>query len=226
MEMRIHFDEQIAAEICSVLHTATQQATLVSPWIKLWGHARLAIREAIERGVKVQCLVRHEENPANRDNVKELLELGVTVLTVPDLHAKIYLNEEVVIIGSMNLYEYSAKNSRDIAVEVSDEAACKSVRDYVNRLGRRAKPWGNIPSGNRRRANMRTEREAVKLGGACIRCNQDIGFNPDKPLCEECYDIWSDWQNPDHPENFCHSCGTETATSYAKPLCLSCHSTR
>ena len=163
MESKVHFDEQISAAICSVLRTASQQVTLVSPWIKLWGHARSAIKEAIERGVRVQCLVRGgEKNPANPDDVKELIGLGVTVLTVPDLHAKIYLNEKTVLITSMNLYVYSAENSKDIAVEVSDEVACKDVRDYVNRLGKGAKPWGNISSKPRKRANARSGRQVER----------------------------------------------------------------
>ena len=222
MQPRVHVDEEIGPAVLSVFHTARQDVTLVSPYIKLWGHARAAIQDARNRGVRVQCLVRDGESGPRPENVEELLELGVKVLTVPDLHAKIYLNELLVIVGSMNFYNYSAENSREIAVVVSDTISSKVVREYVNRLGRVAHPWADIRSTSVPPPNTSTGRRGVVAVGVCIRCSRRIGFHPDKPLCDDCYESWAEWQNGDYPESYCHSCGNPAATSYARPLCRSC----
>jgi ribosomal protein S14 len=64
----------------------------------------------------------------------------------------------------------------------------------------------------------------VSEPGRCIRCAASVPFNPDRPLCRECFRVWVAWENPDYQENCCHECGAEAPTSMRKPLCKSCFS--
>ena len=59
--------------------------------------------------------------------------------------------------------------------------------------------------------------------GHCIRCGDDIDFDPGKPLCRDCYGVWKRYGDPDYKEDYCHSCGDESDTSVAKPLCYDCY---
>ena len=59
--------------------------------------------------------------------------------------------------------------------------------------------------------------------GHCIKCGNEIDFDPEKPYCPECYSIWSKWKNVDYPAEFCHKCGKPRKTTMAKPLCKGCY---
>ena len=58
--------------------------------------------------------------------------------------------------------------------------------------------------------------------GYCIRCEERVTYNVDKPYCWECFSIWSQFENPEYEENVCHSCGEFESTSMVKPECYEC----
>ena len=63
----------------------------------------------------------------------------------------------------------------------------------------------------------------VITGGRCIRCKDSMDFDPDRPLCDDCFKSWKRYENWDYEEDYCHRCGTDWGTSYAKPLCRPCY---
>lgn len=61
--------------------------------------------------------------------------------------------------------------------------------------------------------------------GSCVRCGTKIPYSITKPMCDACYDTWSDFNNYNYPEVYCHKCGRQIdSISFAKPLCDSCSS--
>ncbi len=56
--------------------------------------------------------------------------------------------------------------------------------------------------------------------GFCIRTGREIPFNPARPYSYEAYQIWSQFENPDYPERYCHSSGKEShgKTSMKNPI--------
>lgn len=74
------------------------------------------------------------------------------------------------------------------------------------------------------RVNETPQKNTQEKGGYCIRCGSSISYNPEKPLCSNCYKIWSQFGDETYPENYCHCCGKENPqkTSVEKPLCYSC----
>lgn len=60
--------------------------------------------------------------------------------------------------------------------------------------------------------------------GFCLRCGEDIVFNPSRPMCRECYYEWADYSNYYYDEHYCHKCGEDADTTMAKPLCYDCYS--
>ena len=60
-------------------------------------------------------------------------------------------------------------------------------------------------------------------GGRCIRCKDPVSYDPDRPLCDDCFKSWKRYENWDFPEKFCHDYGEKWRTSYAKPLCGPCY---
>jgi hypothetical protein len=59
--------------------------------------------------------------------------------------------------------------------------------------------------------------------GYCIRCGMKMEQNPNKPLCEKCYSIWTKYSDPDYQEKYCHVCGKESNQTYTKPVCYDCY---
>ena len=59
-------------------------------------------------------------------------------------------------------------------------------------------------------------------GGYCIRSRDRMAFNTKEPLCPECLRKWNKYRNRAYAERYCHSCGEEARTNFAKPLCIAC----
>lgn len=242
----VFVDQAIAAALTALIEQAEEYVVLVTPYLKIddWGHMKRAIELATKRGVRVTFLVRASEGRVTQSNVSWLLAQNVRVLEVALLHAKIYMNEKSVLVSSMNLLDFSARNSLEIALIIRNQDDAKQVRQYVvgtlmelakpiervtedaapvrrsviDTLKKLAKPIPRANSGPTRRPGARRETQT----GFCIRCSTPIALDSDRPLCGDDYDVWAEYGNKDYEEKYCHSCGRPWGTSYAKPLCESC----
>lgn len=214
-------DQQVGSKVLDIIQEAQKSVVIVTPYIKLWGHAKRALSLAVKRGINITAILRSNGDKQN-DDLIWLGGNGVKVLTADSLHAKIYLNEHTIFVTSMNLLESSMKNSLEIGIIVSDEQARKAIRDFVNNtLMRLAIPV--TKSGiSRRSADVDILSNLDKGDGYCIRCHREITFNVEKPLCLKCYRSWEEYSDLHYTEKCCHSCGRSFPTSLAKPLCNDC----
>jgi hypothetical protein len=223
----IFVDSQVGEQVIAIIENARQEVILVTPYLDLWGHAQNAIQRAIGRGVQVLLFIRSgQDNPPLKD-IKWLLENKVTIGVLDRLHAKIYMNESTVLLSSMNFTESSALNSLEIAYLVRGAEDVLRVREYVVRdlnplasqvlleeLEALLSVQGRTPIGS----------ISQTIGFAfCIRCGEHRAFDPDRPLCDDCYDVWAEYENEDYREKVCHSCGQPTQVSKARPLCGPCY---
>lgn len=185
----IYVDEEVPSQVLSIIRDAQKYVVVVSPWVKLWGHAETAFRLAFKNGVKVTVVVRSDPDILGNKNLSWLMNSGARVMSVDNLHAKIYFNESDVIVSSMNLLESSAQNSLEIAWLVRNAEASKRVRDYVANtiapLAKSLQEAKNVKSWERWLAQTSKTALARALG-KCIRCGRDLILNPSRPLCEEC----------------------------------------
>lgn len=139
------------------------------------------------------------------------------------MHAKIFYNEKELLVGSMNLSEASGNNNFELAVLFKEQDyldAISKVKGEAKEIIDDATPWKLLkPNLERRKVNSE-----IKLKGACIRCEKEIKYNPEKPLCTDCYYEWAEWENEYYEEVCCHKCGKENdKISFAKPECLKCY---
>ena len=199
---------------------------LVSPYLGLvkWDHARQAILGASSRGIRVVVYLRdQEESEGLASEIDWLVDQGVKVKLVPNLHAKIYANETAAVVSSMNLTAYSTSNSREIAIQV-DRELTEELLAYIKTLDQDAEPLTPPAPARAGSTSGRHGTQPVDQG-SCIRCGRDIDLDPDRPLCRGCYQVWSQYSNPDFEERYCLVCGGEKrGIIYAKPLCYPCYS--
>ncbi len=202
-------DDEVSPLILNLVRSAKKNVTLVTPYLRLWNHLENALDEAIATGVKVLLVIR-EDGERRLEDVEWLSKRKIQVRELPWLHAKIYLNESTIILSSMNITEKSATNSREVAFMVKEKDQDR-IRLYVAALIKGSQPV-------RKEAAL----NEIKGNGACIRCAKSIDFNPERPLCKNCYQLWAEHSNPDYPERYCHSCGNVREVTFTKPLCRDC----
>ncbi|MBL7893867.1 MAG: DUF559 domain-containing protein [Bacteroidia bacterium] len=96
-------------------------------------------------------------------------------------------------------------------IEKNLEEAAKLVTDCL------------IENRDKNKSNKKSYQIEDDEPGYCIRCEGEIYFDPDKPLCPNCYSSWKRYENYDYKENVCHSCGDDGSTTMSKPLCWDCY---
>ena len=222
---RLLVDDQVNGGILDVIRGASRWVILVSPYLGLgkWAHARQAIQGACSKRVDIKIYLRdQEETESLVSDVEWLLSQGVKVMLVRDLHAKIYANESMTIVSSMNLTGHSANNSREIAIQVDDEIS-KELAKYVQSLDSDSEELP-LPAKRAREVIGSAKRTQRVEEGRCIRCQRGLPFDVSRPLCKGCYNIWNQYADPDYAEQYCMACGREKrGITYAKPLCHPCY---
>lgn len=242
-------DDAVAQAALGLIREAREYVVLVSPYNAFWTHLKNEITFAIRRETRVTAVYNPVGGYARGDGVEWLIEAGAAVYKLPNLHAKLYLNESAALLSSMNLTERSSRNSMDVGMLARGGAAYAALRAYavrLTKLGERVERpiETDAPTEERRREPRRADSvrdtldriiaelpgEAAKKAkillrrGHCVRCQKIVRYAPsDAPLCEKHYAEWSRFKNPHYGEKYCHKCGGLSPTTYAKPLCAACY---
>jgi phosphatidylserine/phosphatidylglycerophosphate/cardiolipin synthase-like enzyme len=150
-----------------------------------------------------------------------------------DLHAKCYLNDDKMIITSLNLYEFSMANNKEMGVIIDKndpadtqvfEDALKEV-DFIIQTSQSfeliaPKPNYSHQTENRSKPEKSNSSQSYGSHGYCIRSGVSIPFNIEKPLSYESFKKWAEYGDVDYPEKFCHFSGEKSngETSVSKPI--------
>lgn len=221
---------EIASSIEKIIRQAKEEIIILSPYLQLSQSFFDRLQDADRKKVKITIIYRnnaveHEQdkNARQMNMLSELKYLNLRCLH--NLHAKCYLNEELMVITSMNMYEYSEKNNREMGVLVSKDndtdifnKAREEALSIVHKSTeiQRDKKIPSYDSVSESKWHSKTN------NGFCIRCGRQINYNTYKPYCQGCYEIWAEYENPFYIESYCHRCSKPANTSIDKPLCSSC----
>ncbi len=216
------------SEIEDLIKNAGEKLILISPYLKLSKDFRelLAYRNSKDR-ITTVVFGKQELKP---DELKFLQGLRFLILKYnEDLHAKCYLNDDKMIITSLNLYEFSMANNKEMGVLIDKhdsadtalfEEAYKEV-DYINDTSQRF-DVGTTKAPFIKQADTKQPIEKANRNstGFCIRTGVEIPFNIDKPMSYDAYKKWSEYSDPDYKEKFCHFSGEASygETSVNRPI--------
>jgi phosphatidylserine/phosphatidylglycerophosphate/cardiolipin synthase-like enzyme len=220
------------SEIEDLIKNAGEKLILVSPYLKLSKDFKelLTYRNSKDK-ITTVIFGKQELNP---DEMKFLQSLRFVVLKYnEDLHAKCYLNDDKMVITSLNLYEFSMANNKEMGVLIDKndpadtqlfEDAYKEV-DYINQTSQRfelnaPKPIFSKQPDNKYPKENNNSFQGNKPNGYCIRTRVEIPFNPERPLSYDAYKIWNEYGDPDYPEKFCHFSGEPSngETCVSRPI--------
>lgn len=230
--------KEIAAGLQNIIQDARQQLLLISPYIKVDRQIkeRLVDRADSTSGLSISIIYGKKELPAKEwDWLKDLPSIEVKFSH--HLHAKCYLNEQVALVTSMNLYDFSEGND-EMGILVSakddrqlyDKVLADALRIVKNSEVRKAATPKPAPVSKIRPAPKAAPSKpasppsvGIPTSAFCIRCKTAVPTNPLEPYCKSCYRNWRRYQNPEYEENHCHLCGNENDSTMAKPACRSCY---
>ena len=101
--------------ILRLIEETESELIIIVPYIKTSGRVYKQLFEANKRGVETTIVYRENKLTPEEKKKFEVLD-NLNLMHHPNIHAKCYYNEKYMIIGSMNLYEYSEKNNREMGV--------------------------------------------------------------------------------------------------------------
>lgn len=215
----------------NIIIEAKSKLVLVSPFLQISKTFYERLKDDSNKKVAIKIIYGKDDlKPNERNSLAELK--NVELFFFQNLHAKCYLNENKMVITSMNMYEFSEKNNREMGVlidrvidkEVFDKAVAKifSIMQSAEPVPLHKSPRQTITevkpvtSGHKQKFQK-------QIRGYCIRCETRIEYNAEKPYCPDCFAIWAQYENPDYIENVCHRCGEYDGTSMNKPQDSDCY---
>lgn len=220
------------SEIEDLIKNAGEKLILVSPYLKLSKDFKelLTYRNSKDK-ITTVIFGKQELNP---NEMKFLQGLRFVILKYnEDLHAKCYVNDDKMIITSLNLYEFSMANNKEMGVLIdkNDDAdkqlfedAYKEV-DYINQTSQRfelseSKPVSVKQDDVKSIKEKNTILASSSQPGYCIRTGSEIAFNIEKPMSYDAYKSWSKYSDPEYSEKFCHFSGESSngETSVSRPV--------
>jgi hypothetical protein len=99
----------------SIIINSKKKLVLVTPYLQLSKNFIDRLSDADKRGVKITLIYGKNELNEKQQNILYSLD-NIEVFFCENLHTKCYHNEEEMVLTSMNLYEFSEKNNREMGL--------------------------------------------------------------------------------------------------------------
>ena len=236
-------DHDIPGEILNLIDFSEEYVVIISPYINLWGHLTDKLEDTIKRDVVIKWYYR--EGDVKPSIVNQLDKMGVQMKGIKNLHSKLYLSEKLGVMTSMNLYDFSSKNNREVGIITDQKKLLKEFIYYIEELltnedilpkksfldkvmgsfvdDEKDKTEEVVEKVESKKSNKPTLKRTQSNGdGYCIRCSTSISYNVKSPYCKKCYSSWNKYKNKGFEEKHCHQCSKNHKTSFKRPICLSC----
>lgn len=123
----------IVEGIRDIIRNANKEIILIVPYIKLSDIIFEALSYADNKGVEISIIYRELKlNKHERERLDSFKNLNL--FSHSELHAKCYLNESLMIIASMNLYDYSEKYNIEMGVLIERFDFDDSYSDAIDEV--------------------------------------------------------------------------------------------
>ena len=98
-----------------IIETSQKDLIIISPYIQTSDNFIELLKKAEARGVETTIIYKEKEVKDFEKNKFRNID-NLNLLHHPNIHCKLYYNEKYLIICSMNLYDYSQRNNREMGV--------------------------------------------------------------------------------------------------------------
>ena len=117
---------------------ASSQLVLVTPFLQLSQNFIERLRDADSKGMHIILIYGKNRLKQNEWQLLNGLQ-NIDIFFCENLHAKCYINDDSLIISSMNLYQFSQENNREMSILINKdtdmevyEDACKEIQSIIN----------------------------------------------------------------------------------------------
>ena len=114
--------KELEDAVYNIIWEADKNLMLVSPYIKLDNYFRKLFEKHLNNArLHITIIFGKNEGQVNKSFSKDDLEFfmqfpNISMVYVPNLHAKYYANDAIGVLTSINLYDYSFKNNIEYGV--------------------------------------------------------------------------------------------------------------
>ena len=112
---------------------AKNTLNLVSPFLKLNPNLLDRLNDASKQGIKITLIYGKSELSDMQSKLIFNIE-NLEIYYCNNLHAKCYFNETDLVISSMNLYEFSEKNNKEMGVLITKSEDPNFYNDTLNEI--------------------------------------------------------------------------------------------
>jgi len=231
--MEILPTHKIPSAIIDIIDESEQYCFIVSPYLSLWPLLERSLSKAARQKKRITFIVRND--PSVNPIAKKIHDTyGFEIVSLNNLHAKLYLNERHSLITSMNLFDYSKEQNHEIGIFSDDRRfSTELLQEYVVNDLLQVKPHfrlsGYFDSDDRAIASemLEFEHKLDKLG-FCVLCGESINveMSPNSRFahfrCKKCYFADPDADSYELETKYCHLCGSTYDSTLEKPLHNEC----
>jgi len=220
----------ITAELETLIRDATEKLYIISPYLKLSDNIKELLNDKEREKVEVRIIFGKQELAPEEMSYLEGLSY-VRLYFSRNLHAKCYLNENKMIIASMNLYEFSQQHNKEMGILIdtsddNDRLVYEDAYKDITSILQNSEDFSYVKAPPKKTKKEKTPEKKsvkVKVSGKCIRCGISIKTDPMHPYCKKCFSLWKKYKNPEYEEKFCHICGKDNKSNINKPVCYNCY---
>jgi hypothetical protein len=150
-------------ELLNMINNCDHELVIIVPYIKMTNDIFKAFKNANERGVEITLVYR--EKKVSQQELDKLYELdNMNIMHHPNVHCKFYYDGTSAIIGSLNLYDYSIANNREMGILIELQDLDYTLEDQYSNGDDLIKEIQDIFNGSRLEKKSReTEREGFKI---------------------------------------------------------------
>lgn len=133
-------------EIEKIIDESEDYTIIVSPYLKI--HSRLKSKIADCYSRNNFNLILYREDDLTKTERMWIHKQNVILLSIKNLHAKCYVNENTSLITSMNLYDYSQINNHEIGVKFTiddNKTEIQQLLRFINLIIKTDHPHFEFP---------------------------------------------------------------------------------
>ncbi|MGE6290923.1 topoisomerase DNA-binding C4 zinc finger domain-containing protein [Aeromonas media] len=166
-----------------LIKDAKERLILISPFLKLNDRIKELLTDKNRLKIDVRIVYgKSELQPEEISWLKELTYIRTSFCK--NLHAKCYLNEEMCIIASLNLYEFSQVNNNEMGVLIRRSEDSELYRDAYDEAQRIIRISEEVRISLERVANNSDENKAAVINAGpaptCPKCGTTMVLRTSK----------------------------------------------
>ena len=217
---------QIGSKIIEIIKEAEIYCLLITPYFEIWHHLEDHLKTALVKNKRMAFFFRYDQKQEAK--YKERIndfhnKYNFDIISINNLHAKIYLNEKEALITSMNLYDYSQLNNYEIGVLIKniDVIENKIEKYIIENIYNNGKIDELTLKGNHYKL-FEEKLFLEKDVRFCVHCGKPIKHIDKNLYCNECHKLIMQTKKFT-PDNFmyCNICGIEVNDK--RSLCSICY---